>query len=95
MILMSTYAISDIHGNLAIAQQVVRKAIEGNTQLRVPSVRPVERDKFLRAYANKDFRAGIRKSGIKFQVDLMRIKHVFNKKVIQKSNSYGLIIIGK
>ena len=28
---MSTYAISDIHGNLAIAQQVVRKAIEGNT----------------------------------------------------------------
>ena len=72
-----------------------QEAIEGNTQLRVPSVRPVERDKFLRAYANKDFRAGIRKSGIKFQVDLMRIKHVFNKKVIQKSNSYGLIIIGK
>ena len=29
--IMSTYAISDIHGNLAIAQQVVRKAIEGNT----------------------------------------------------------------
>ena len=28
---MSVYACSDIHGNLAIAQQVVRKAIEGNT----------------------------------------------------------------
>ena len=29
--IMSTYAISDIHGNLAIARQIVRKAIEGNT----------------------------------------------------------------
>lgn len=28
---MGTYAISDIHGNLAIAQQIVRRAIEGNT----------------------------------------------------------------
>ena len=28
---MSVFAVSDIHGNLEIAQQVVRKAIEGNT----------------------------------------------------------------
>ena len=61
-------------------EHCIDEAVKGNSQLQHASMRPKARDKFLKAYVKKGFMAGIKASGIKIEVDLMRLKHFVCKK---------------